>query len=89
MGVFKTAVETGVPVVPMALRGTRRVLRDRSRWPRPGAIHLWIGEPLRGEGTEWRSMVELRDRASAAIAAHSGERRLELVAGGPLGSARD
>jgi hypothetical protein len=34
-------------------------------------------------------MVELRDRAVAAIAAHSGERRLDLVAGGPLRSARD
>jgi 1-acyl-sn-glycerol-3-phosphate acyltransferase len=80
MGVFKTAVETGVPVVPLALQGTRRVLRDGS-WPRPGAIHLWIGEPLRSVGTEWRSMVDLRDRTAAAIAAHTGERRLEVVGG--------
>jgi 1-acyl-sn-glycerol-3-phosphate acyltransferase len=87
MGVFKTAVETGVPVVPVALRGTRRVLRDGSWRPRPGPIHLWVGEPLWSEGTEWRSMVDLRDRAAAAIADHSGERRLDLVSGGPLRSA--
>ena len=80
MGVFKTAVETGVPVVPLALQGTRHVLRDGS-WPRPGAIRLWIGEPLRSAGTEWRSMVDLRDRTAAAIAAHTGERRLEVVGG--------
>jgi fatty-acyl-CoA synthase len=81
MGVFKTAAETGVPVVPLALRGTRRVLRDGSWWPRPGPIHLWIGEPLSSEGTEWRAMVDLRDRTAAAIAAHTGEPRLDLAAG--------
>ncbi len=83
MGVFKTAVETGVPVVPVAIRGTRRVLRDGSVWPRPGAIHIFVGEPLRGQGTEWGSMVELRDRTAAAIAAHTGEPRLDLVGGSP------
>jgi fatty-acyl-CoA synthase len=83
MGAFKTAVDTGVPVVPMALSGTRRVLRELS-WPRPGPVRLWIGEPLRGEGTDWRSMVALRNRAAEAIAAGCGERRLDLVAGGPL-----
>ena len=86
MGVFKAAVETGVPVVPLALRGTRRVLRDGSWWPRPGPIHLWIGEPLSGQGREWRSMVDLRDRTAAAIGAHSGEGRLD-VGGGSLESA--
>jgi 1-acyl-sn-glycerol-3-phosphate acyltransferase len=78
MGVFKTAAETGVPVIPLALRGTRRVLRDGSWWPRPGAIHLFVSEPLRSDGTEWRSMVDLRDRTAAAIAAKTGERRLDL-----------
>jgi 1-acyl-sn-glycerol-3-phosphate acyltransferase len=86
MGVFKAAVETGVPIVPLALRGTRRVLRDGSWWPRPGPIHLWIGEPLSGDGSEWRSMVELRDRAAAAVAAQSGEGLLDL-GGGSLASA--
>ncbi len=88
MGVFKTAAETGVPVVPVALRGTRRVLRDGSWWPRPGPIHLWIGDPLSSEGSEWRSMIDLRDRTAAAIAEHSGEGRLD-VGGGPLASAPD
>jgi hypothetical protein len=59
------------------------VLRDLS-WPRPGPIHLWIGEPVRSEGSDWRSLVALRDRAAEAIAARCGEERLGLVAGGPL-----
>jgi 1-acyl-sn-glycerol-3-phosphate acyltransferase len=83
MGAFKTAVDTGAPVVPMALRGTRRVLRGETLRPRPGPIHLWIGEPIVAEGSDWRAMVALRDRAAAQIAAHTGEPLLDLVAGGP------
>jgi 1-acyl-sn-glycerol-3-phosphate acyltransferase len=83
MGAFKTAVETGTPVVPLALRGARQVLRDGRRVPRPGPIHIWVGRPISPEGSGWRAVVELRDRAAEAIAAHCGEPRLDLVAAGP------
>jgi len=83
LGAFKTAVETGTPVVPVALRGARRVLRDGSWLPRAGSVLAWVGAPLRPEGTDWRAIVELRDRAAQAIASHCGEPRLDLVFGGP------
>jgi 1-acyl-sn-glycerol-3-phosphate acyltransferase len=83
MGAFKTAVETGTPVVPLALRGARHVLRDGRRVPRPGPIHLWAGRPIVPEGSGWRAVVDLRDRTAEAIAAHCGEPRLDLVAAGP------
>jgi 1-acyl-sn-glycerol-3-phosphate acyltransferase len=83
LGAFKTAVETGTPVVPLALRGTRRVLRDGDWLPRPHRIELQILPPLRAGGSEWREVIELRDRVAAAVAEHCGEPRLDLVAGGP------
>jgi fatty-acyl-CoA synthase len=83
LGAFKTAVETGVPVVPLALQGTRRLLRDGTRIPQPGEIRLWIGAPVAPQGTGWRDVVELRDRVRDAIAAHCGEPRLDLLAPGP------
>ena len=83
LGTFKAAVETGVPVIPLALRGTRAVLRAGQRLPRPGPIHLWIGEAIAPEGEGWRAVVALRDRVADQIAAHCGEPRLDLVAGGP------
>jgi 1-acyl-sn-glycerol-3-phosphate acyltransferase len=83
LGAFQAAVEAGVPVVPLALRGTRRVLRDGSRVPRPGPLSLWIGDPLAAEGEGWRAIVSLRDRALDAIAGQCGEPRLDLVAAGP------
>jgi fatty-acyl-CoA synthase len=84
LGAFKAAAETGAPVVPLALRGTRWLLRDGLSLPRPGRVHLWIGPPLAPAGEGWRAVVDLRDRSAEAIAAHCGEPRLDLIAGGPV-----
>jgi 1-acyl-sn-glycerol-3-phosphate acyltransferase len=83
LGAFKTAVETGTPVVPLALRGTRRVLRDGEWLPRPQRIELRILPPLKASGTDWRHVLELRDRVADAVAENCGEPRLDLLAGGP------
>jgi 1-acyl-sn-glycerol-3-phosphate acyltransferase len=85
LGAFEVAVATGAPVVPLAVRGTRQVLRSGAVLPRPGPIHLWIGAPIAPEGEGWEAAVRLRDRVADAIAAHSGEPRLDLVAAGPVG----
>ena len=44
---------------------------------------LWIGEPIAPDGEGWRAIVALRDQVAEAIAAHCGEPRLDMVAGGP------
>jgi 1-acyl-sn-glycerol-3-phosphate acyltransferase len=84
LGAFEVAVATGAPVVPLALRGTRQVLRSGTALPRPGPIHLWIGAPIAPDGEGWEAAVHLRDRVAEAIAAHCGEPRLDLVAAGPV-----
>jgi 1-acyl-sn-glycerol-3-phosphate acyltransferase len=83
LGAFEAAAETGRPIVPLALRGSRRVLRDGVWLPRPGPISLWIGKPLSPRTGGWQAALDLRDRTAEAIAAHCGEPRLDLVAGGP------
>ena len=83
LGAFKAAVETGTPIVPLAVRGTRGVLRDGAWIPRPQRVRLWIGPPLRPAGGDWPAVVELRDRVASRIAAECGEPRLDLVAGAP------
>jgi fatty-acyl-CoA synthase len=84
LGAFKAAAESAAPVVPIALRGTRQVLRAEEWQPRPGRVQVWIGPPLRAQGEGWRAVVGLRDRVADAIAARTGEPRLDLVAGGPV-----
>jgi 1-acyl-sn-glycerol-3-phosphate acyltransferase len=81
LGAFKAAVETQTPVVPLALSGTRRVLRGGSRVPAPGPIRLWVGPPIAPEGADWKAVVGLRGRAADEIAGQCGEPRLDLVAG--------
>jgi 1-acyl-sn-glycerol-3-phosphate acyltransferase len=83
LGAFETAVTTGTPVVPIAIRGARRVLRSGASIPRPAPVHLWIGPPISPAGEGWRAAIRLRDQVADAIAAHCGEPRLDLVAGGP------
>jgi len=83
LGAFKAAAEAGVPVVPVALRGTRRVLRAEEWLPRPGSITVVVSEPVTPGGADLASLVALRDTVAERIAAVCGEPRLDLVAAGP------
>jgi len=83
LGAFMAAAMAGAPIVPVALRGTRRVMRGDWGLPRPGPVSLWVGEPIAPEGTDMASLVRTRARVADAIAAHCGEPRLDLVAAGP------
>ncbi len=73
MGAFVTAAEGGLPLVPLTLNGTRRLLGGGSLWPRPSRIRVVIGPPLWPDGRDWAAAVRLRDRARAAILRHSDE----------------
>jgi fatty-acyl-CoA synthase len=83
LGAFQTAAGAGVPTVPLALQGTRRVLRGDEWLPHPGAIHLVVCEPVLPGGVDLAELLRLRDRVAEAVAANCGEPRLDLVAAGP------
>ena len=73
-GAFVTAVRNGYPVVPMVIRGTRRILPPHFFWPQPGIIELEFLEPVASslDGIE-ADAAALRDRARSAILAQLGE----------------
>ena len=73
LGAFKAAVENRRAVVPIAIRGTRRLLGADAWVPRPGRVTVTVTPPLRPVGAGWPEMVRLRDAARAAIAAECGE----------------
>ena len=73
LGAFQVAVDKGVPVVPIALRGTRAVWPDESWRLRPGPMAVCVGEPLTSAETGWAAMVAMRDASRAWIARESGE----------------
>jgi fatty-acyl-CoA synthase len=73
LGAFKSAVETGAPVVPITIRGTRRVLPAGEWLPRPGPLTIAASAPFKPEGSGWQAIVRLRDEARSEIARRSGE----------------
>jgi len=80
LGAFSVAAQATAPVIPVAIRGTRSILRSDSWFPHRGAISIEIGAPLDpGEfsaeagGDSWRVAIALRDRARAFILRHCGE----------------
>jgi 1-acyl-sn-glycerol-3-phosphate acyltransferase len=80
MGAFISAAEAAVPVVPIAIRGTRSILRDESWFPRHGAIIVTIGTPIDPQKlmTEtaadiWTVALQLRASAREHILNHCGE----------------
>jgi 1-acyl-sn-glycerol-3-phosphate acyltransferase len=72
LGAFKAAIETGCPVVPVTIHGTREVLPADTWLPRRGAIEVRIGRTVAAAGSEWRDMVQLRDQVRAEIARSLG-----------------
>jgi 1-acyl-sn-glycerol-3-phosphate acyltransferase len=77
LGAFRAAVAARCPVIPVALAGTRRFLRDGTYLPRPASIKLTICPPIApapgDQDASWRDVVGLRDAARAAISRASGE----------------
>ena len=73
MGAFVASAGAGAPVLPVAVRGTRSVLRDGQWFPRRGSIQIFVSPRLEPEGKDWAAAVRLRDRARAEILARCGE----------------
>jgi 1-acyl-sn-glycerol-3-phosphate acyltransferase len=67
MGAFVVAAQTGAPVVPLTLRGTRSVLREGQWLFRRGAISATFGAPIEPAGTDWDGAIALRNWTRAEI----------------------
>jgi 1-acyl-sn-glycerol-3-phosphate acyltransferase len=67
-GAFVLAIQTGVDVVPAAIRGTRAIMRKGSwRIRAGGTIHVYFGEPIPVEGYRIEQRNELTGRARQAV----------------------
>jgi 1-acyl-sn-glycerol-3-phosphate acyltransferase len=75
-GAFLSAAQAGIPVVPVALRGVRSVLRDGTWYPRRAPISVTVGAPVAPEGNDWNAAMKLRDRVRVEILKHCGEPNL-------------
>jgi 1-acyl-sn-glycerol-3-phosphate acyltransferase len=62
------AIEGGVPIVPIGLLGSRRIMPKGSFRIRPGDITVRIGEPIPVEGMVHDDRDRLRDTVRDAVA---------------------
>ena len=72
-GAFACAAQSGVPVVPVALSGTRFILRSESWFPRFGKVSVNIDDPIEPDGSDWAAVLALRDRTRERMLELSGE----------------
>ena len=76
LGAFKAAVDAQRPICPVAIRGARQILRDKTYLPKFGRITVMFGplvEPNPAAGNEWQEIVRLRDETRAIIARNAAE----------------
>ncbi|MDH3690868.1 MAG: AMP-binding protein, partial [Gammaproteobacteria bacterium] len=76
MGAFLAAAEAQVPMVPVAIRGTRSILRSGSWFPRRGKVTVTVGQAVVPDSTttnKWPSAIKLRDAIRREILRYCGE----------------
>ena len=90
LGAFTVAAEVSAPVIPIAIRGTRSILRSGSWFPHHGSIHVEIGQPIYPQDITkepdkdiWRVAIEMRDRSREFILHHCGEPDLAQQSAAP------
>jgi 1-acyl-sn-glycerol-3-phosphate acyltransferase len=78
LGAFSVAASTGLAVIPVALRGTRSILRGDQWFPRSGGITVMIGGPVAPQGATLADAARLRDAVRAIVLEGCGEPDLEM-----------
>jgi 1-acyl-sn-glycerol-3-phosphate acyltransferase len=75
LGAFKAAIAAHREIVPIALDGTRRALRDATWLPRRGKILITICPPIAPpeSADDWQQIVRVRDSARETIAKFTRE----------------
>ena len=68
-GAFLLAVETGYPVIPVCILGSRQILPPGKRFFSPGRIRIILLDPVYpdGQGGQQQQAVVLRDKARLII----------------------
>ncbi|HET8547457.1 MAG TPA: lysophospholipid acyltransferase family protein [Bryobacteraceae bacterium] len=79
-GAALLAIRAGVPVVPVAVRGTDRVLPAKSSWLRGGDVRVRIGDPIPTAGLDSKDRRRLTGAVEAEVRRLYGESGRELLA---------
>jgi 1-acyl-sn-glycerol-3-phosphate acyltransferase len=73
MGAFVTAARSNVPVVPVAIKGARGIVRGSEWFPHRGRLEVTVCPPITPQGEGWQVALDLRDAARREISRYCGE----------------
>ncbi len=76
MGAFITAAQSGLPIIPITIKGTRSILRAGSWFPHHGAIDIIVDAPIVPAATDWTAAVALRNATRTVFVNNLGEPEL-------------
>ena len=62
-GGFLLAIKSGVPIVPVSIRGTENLMKKESILIRPGAVKVVIGKPIPVSGADEKLLMEMVKKA--------------------------
>lgn len=82
LGAFKVAVETKMPILPIALAGTRSILRGNTYLFRPGMVKVHFSKAVMPQSQEWSEVIRLRNATRLEISKYCGEPTLDLIRAG-------
>jgi len=77
MGAFVIATDAKRPVVPIAIRGSRKMLRAGNWLPRKAKLQVLIDSPVYPDGDDWEAAVKFRDTVRERVVGLSGEQDLK------------
>jgi 1-acyl-sn-glycerol-3-phosphate acyltransferase len=86
-GAFRLAIENGLPILPMAVAGTRNAIRKGSMVFGRARAEVRVLEPIPTDGLTLRDIGELRDRVRALIQQERDRLLAELAAAEGKGAA--
>lgn len=66
-GVFVTAIQSEVPIVPMAIEGSRLVMPKNSFALRPHEVRIAVGTPISTKGLSQNERVDLTEKVRAEV----------------------
>jgi len=67
-GPFVIAIQTGLPIVPVAINGTNAIWPPGAKMMHPGPVKIEFGEPIKTVGLTLADVDALRDRTRTWIA---------------------
>lgn len=66
-GAFVVAVENGLPILPVTINGSRRILPKKELAFSPGTIEVIIGDPIETTGYSHETLSDLIEKSRTAI----------------------